>query len=195
MKSSRTAAAAAAIIVAALLTGIVAAFAAPNKPASAAGQDLSGLHAFDLRTGTWSSHHRRLKDRLAGSHEWEEFDGSQTWWPTLNGYGNADDNLFNTPKGEVRGVTVRAYDPKSAQWAIWWFDGRNPLGPLDPPMIGRFVGGIGTFYSDDTWRGKPIRVRFIWSAITRQGAHWEQAFSPDGGKTWETNWITDFHRP
>ena len=61
-------------------------------------------------------------------------------------------------------------------------------------MLGRFVGGVGTFYNDDTLRGKPIKVRFIWSNITRNAAHWEQAYSPDGGKTWETNWISDFTR-
>ncbi len=42
--------------------------------------------------------------------------------------------------------------------------------------------------------GKPIRVRFIWSHITRTPASWEQPFSLDGGKTWETNWYTDFKR-
>ena len=41
---------------------------------------------------------------------------------------------------------------------------------------------------------KPIRVRFTWSKMTPASAHWEQAFSPDGGKTWETNWIMDMQR-
>ena len=53
---------------------------------------------------------------------------------------------------------------------------------------------MGTFYADDTLRGKPIHVRFTWSGITADSAHWAQAFSPDGGKTWETNWTSDFHR-
>jgi hypothetical protein len=86
------------------------------------------------------------------------------------------------------------YDPKTGEWSIWWFDGRNPSGKLDPPVRGRFVNGVGTFLADDTLRGKPIRVRFIWSDITPTSAHWEQAFSPDAGKTWETNWITDFRK-
>ena len=76
-------------------------------------------------------------------------------------------------------------------WSIWWFDGRTPS-ELDPPVTGRFENGVGTFYSDDTFKGKPIRVRFTWSNITAASAHWEQAFSADGGKTWETNWTTDF---
>jgi hypothetical protein len=59
---------------------------------------------------------------------------------------------------------------------------------------GRFAHGVGTFYADDKLRGRPIKVRFTWSHMTPTAAHWEQAFSPDGGKTWETNWITDFKR-
>ena len=157
-------------------------------------QDLSGLHAFDLRVGKWKATHRRLKERLMGDTRWETFTGEQVWWKTLNGQGNADDNLLRLPGGDYWGFTMRAYDPSTGQWAIWWLDARNPGGAVDPPVRGRFVDGVGTFYADDTLRGKPIKVRFTWSNITAGGAHWEQAFSADGGKTWETNWYTDFEK-
>ncbi len=170
------------------------AYSSQDNPKPAAQGDLSGLHDFDFRTGHWEAHHRRLKERLAGSHEWVEFDGTQTLWQLMDGYANVDENIFKMPTGDVRGVTLRAYDPQTGQWAIWWLDGRNPFGELDPPVKGRFLNGVGTFYADDKLRGKPIRVRFVWSGITAETAHWEQAFSPDGGKTWETNWITDFRR-
>jgi hypothetical protein len=161
----------------------------PFKP------NLSGLHDFDLRAGEWVSHNRRLKERLAGSHEWVEFDGTQSFRLLMDGYANEDENVLNMPGGGAyKGVTLRAYDAKSGQWAIWWLDGRTPFGDLDPPVKGRFVNGVGTFYSDDMLRGKPVRVRFVWSNITADSAHWEQAFSPDGGKTWEVNWTTDFKR-
>jgi hypothetical protein len=156
--------------------------------------DLSGLHDFDLRAGEWLCHHRRLKERLAGSHEWQEFDGTQSFRLLIDGYANEDENVMNLPDGAYKGVTLRAYDPKTGQWAIWWLDGRTPFGDLDPPVKGRFVNGVGVFYADDTLRGKPVRVRFTWSNITANSAHWEQAFSPDGGKTWELNWVTDFTR-
>lgn len=65
---------------------------------------------------------------------------------------------------------------------------------LDPPVKGRLVNSVGTFYADDTLCGKPIRMRFTWSQITPTSAQWEQAFSPDGGKTWETNWTMEFRR-
>src|ERR1700733_13206715 len=157
-------------------------------------QDLSGLHAFDLRVGKWKIHNRVLKARLAGRHDWLGYDGAPTWWSILNGAGNVDDTFLDKPGDAYSGATLRAYDPKTGQWAIWWLDGRTPTGDLDPPVKGRFENGVGTFYSDDTLRGKTVRVRFTWSNITATSAHWEQAFSPDGGKTWEVNWIADFKR-
>lgn len=166
-----------------------------NPPPKAQKPNLSGLHDFDLMAGEWVAHHRRLKERLAGNHEWVEFDGTQSFRLLMGGYANEDENVLNLPGDVYKGVTLRAYDPKSGQWAIWWLDGRVPFGDLDPPVKGRFVNGVGTFYSNDTLRGKTVRVRFTWSNITGNSAHWEQAFSPDGGNTWEVNWITDFSRP
>ena len=131
---------------------------------------------------------------MAGSTTWDEFEGTQVFWQVMDGFGNVDDNVLELPGGTYHGVTLRAYDPKTGQWAIWWLDGRNPFGSLEPPVRGRFENGVGTFYADDTLRGKPIRVRFVWSGITATAAHWEQAFSPDGGQTWETNWVTDFRK-
>jgi hypothetical protein len=169
--------------------------ASQDNPPPPAAPNLTGLHAFDLRVGEWTCHNRKLKERLTGSHEWVEFDGAQSFRLLIDGYANVDENVFNiSGGGSYKGVTLRAYDPKTGEWAIWWLDGRNPFGELDPPVKGRFQNGIGIFYADDTLRGKPVRVRFTWSNITENTAHWEQAFSPDGGKTWEVNWITDFKR-
>ena len=89
---------------------------------------------------------------------------------------------------------LRAFDAKTRLWAIWWLDGRDAHRALDPPLKGRLRDGVGTFDADDTFNDRPIRVRYIWSQITPTSAHWEQAFSPDGGTTWETNWISDFRR-
>src|SRR5262245_47810724 len=151
------------------------------------------LHDFDLFFGSWQTQHRRLKERLANSNEWIEFDGTSRMEPLLGGYGNMDDNVFNMPGGTYRGVSMRAFDPKTRTWAIWWLDERFPH-TIDVPVIGSFKDGIGTFYADETFKGKPIKVRFLWSGITRTARQWEQAFSPDGGATWETNWVTRFTR-
>jgi hypothetical protein len=148
-------------------------------------------HDFDFHFGSWKVHHRQLRKRLANCDEWTEFGGSATAGPLLGGRGNMDDNLFHKPDGDYRGVTLRSFDPTTKTWAIWWLDERWPH-TIDAPMIGRFEDGVGTFYADETFEGKPIRVRFLWLDIAPTSHRWEQAFSPDGGKTWETNWITIF---
>ncbi|MFK2874558.1 DUF1579 domain-containing protein [Dyella lipolytica] len=155
---------------------------------------LSSLHDFDFLVGNWRVHHRKLKERLAGSHDWVEFDGTCSMRQLMNGWANVDDNVMSVPGSAYRGVGLRSYDPKTGLWAIWWLDGRDPFGNLDPPVKGHFVNGVGNFYSDDTLNGKPVRVRYTWSHITSTSARWEQAYSPDGGKTWETNWVMDFVR-
>ena len=154
----------------------------------------SGPHDFDFLVGHWQVHHRRLKERLANNHEWIEFEGTSVLRKVMGGYGNFDDNVLEMPGGAYRAVGLRSFDPKSGQWSIWWLDSRTPLGPLDPPVRGGFRDGIGTFFADDTFNGGPIRVRFEWSRITPTSCHWEQAFSTDGGATWETNWVMDFKR-
>lgn len=168
--------------------------ASQDTPKTVKSPDLSGLHDFDFFAGTWSTHSRKLRERCAGSHDWEQFDGTIRNYKLMNGQANVDDTEFDTPEGIYRGVAPRAYDPQRGLWAIWWIDGRNPLGPVDPPVRGRFVHGVGIFYADDTLRGKPIKVRFVWSHITATTAHWEQAFSCDDGKTWEVNWSQVLHK-
>jgi len=154
----------------------------------------SGIHDFDFFVGHWRVHHRRLKERLANSHEWIKFEGTTVAQKLMQGYGNIDDNVLEFPGDTYRAVTLRSFDPKSREWSIWWLDSRSPQGPLDPPVRGSFRDGVGTFYADDILNGKPIRVRFIWSKITATSCHWEQAFSSDKGASWETNWVMEFER-
>lgn len=155
--------------------------------------DDDGVHDFDFLIGAWQVQHLRLKERLAGSSEWIAFDGTHVAWPLLGGHGNVDDNVMNLPGGAYRGVSLRPFDPATRHWAIWWLDGRHPH-TIDVPVVGRFEGGVGTFFADESFRGQPIKVRFVWSQITPQSCQWEQAFSPDGGRTWETNWVSRFTR-
>ncbi|WP_242112733.1 DUF1579 domain-containing protein [Luteimonas aquatica] len=169
--------------------------ASQDTPKSAEGAgNLAGLHDFDFLVGDWKVRHRKLKARLVGSRDWTEFDGTLSMRKLMDGRANVGDNLFNTPDGPYRGIGFRAYDPKTGQWASWWLDGRNPFGALDPAIKGGFKDGIGTFEAVDTLQGKPIRMRVTWSRITAETARWEQAFSADGGKTWEVNWVSDFQR-
>lgn len=151
-------------------------------------------HDFDFLIGSWQVHHRRLKERLANNREWIEFEGTSVVQKVMGGYGTVDDNVIELPGGAYRAAGLKAFDRQSGQWSIWWLDARMPQGPLDPPVRGYFRDGVGTFYSDETFDGRPIRVRFRWSGITPTTCHWEQAFSIDGGASWETNWVMDFKR-
>lgn len=146
---------------------------------------------FDFFHGDWHVRHRRLRERLAGCDDWVEFDGTCRTRSLLGGAGNVDDNVLALPDGAYRAVTLRSFDPATGHWSIWWLDGRHP-DRLDPPMTGGFADGLGTFHCDDVFEGRPIRVRFLWRVADPDAPRWEQAFSVDGGATWETNWIMDF---
>lgn len=152
------------------------------------------LHDFDFLIGRWRVHHRRLKERLADNHDWVAFDGTSDVHKVLEGQGNVDDNVINLPGDPYRAVTLRVFDMQSGQWFIWWLDSRAPIGSLEPAVRGGFKDGVGEFYADDTFKGRSIRVRFIWSHITATTCRWEQAFSSDGGTSWEVNWIMAFER-
>jgi hypothetical protein len=152
-----------------------------------------GARDFDFFIGNWQVRHRRLKERLASCDEWLEFNGSTSVIAILGGAGNMDDNVLDMPGCKYRAATLRSFDIEKGIWSIWWLDGRYPT-HLDTPMQGRFENGAGMFYADDTFAGKPIRVRFIWSMPAPDQPRWEQAFSVDGGISWETNWIMNFQR-
>jgi hypothetical protein len=151
----------------------------------------AGVHDFDFLVGEWRVHHHRLKP---DSQEWVDFEGTCSNRKLMKGAANMEEHSLPAPYGAYRALALRAYDPKTDQWAIWWLDGRYPSGPLDPPVKGRFENGVGTFYGDYMQDGKAMRVRFLWSNITPTSARWEQSLSSDGGKTWATNWIMNFNR-
>jgi hypothetical protein len=113
--------------------------------------------------------------------------------PLLAGQGNIDDNVIELPAGPYRAASLRWFDPGLEEWSIWWLDARHG-GPLEPAMKGRFSDGVGLFHAEDVFEGRPVRVRFTWSGCHSASPRWEQAFSDDGGRNWETNWVMDFVR-
>ena len=151
-----------------------------------------GRDDFDFLVGRWTICHRRLNARLTGCTDWTEFKGSCVMQKTMQGLGNMDDNWVGLPEGGYGAVTFRRFDPALDRWSIWWLDSRYPN--IEPPVHGRFENGEGVFLGDDVFQGKPIKVRFVWSAITATSCQWRQAFSEDGGATWETNWEMWFTR-
>ena len=134
--------------------------------------------------GTWWVRHRRLKERLAASDRSRK-SGTSRAWSLLDGAGNVDDNVLEMPNGDLSSnLAFRTYEPWSERWSIWWLDGRTP-GRLDPPVVGGFKDGIGTFIGPDTFDGAADpRPLLFWSDITATTCRWEQAFSVDDGATW-----------
>ena len=151
-----------------------------------------GARDFDFELGKWTVRHRRLKARLCGCSEWEDFMGTADVRPILGGNGNVEDNVLHFPEATYRAIALRSFDPAKSTWAIWWLDARAPHS-LDVPVIGRFTDGVGQFYADDTHDGRPVQLRFQWHQNAGGTPRWDQALSDDGGATWETNWIMDFH--
>lgn len=176
----------------ALVTAVSAAFFANGAHAMTDAELEPHRHDWDWLEGSWRVRHHRLKARLMGSTEWEHFDGTCAMVRTMDGLGNMDDNWLDLPAGAYRAMGVRAFNPETRQWSIWWLDGR--VQTIDPPVRGGFSNGVGEFVGDDMLRGQPIIVRFRWSEITANSARWEQAFSPDGGASWEVNWWMEFAR-
>lgn len=150
-----------------------------------------GERDFDFWMGRWRGHNRRLRERLKGSTQWDEFEATIVARPLPGGLGNEDEYRTDFAGG-FTGMSFRFFDRTTKQWAIYWADSRR--GVLDPPVVGSFSGDTGIFEGTDTFEGRPIRVRFTWSRVSTATPRWEQAFSADGGRTWETNWVMEMTR-
>jgi len=174
----------------ALLIGLGLGFSAKPLHAaeSPAAAERDGQHDFDFLFGRWKVH---LKRKAAETDRWTESDGygvyRQVW-------GGANINEFVTENagGRVEGLTLRTYNPQTHQWSLYWASGRD--GTLSTAQVGQFSHGQGEFYAQDTADGKSVLVRYVWSKTTPTSAHFEQAFSKDGGKSWDVNWISDMTR-
>lgn len=169
---------------------------APSAPAAkenATPHD--GQHDFDWMIGTWKAHLKRLVKPLTGSTTWVEFEGTQVTRAVWGGRAIMDEFSVRNPETNtpVEGLTIRLYNPTARQWNIYWANATAGNFSL-PATVGRFTNGRGEFYDQEEFQGKTILVRYVWSDITPNSAHFEQAFSEDGGKTWEPNWISTITR-
>src|SRR5215469_5539906 len=152
-----------------------------------------GQHDFDFLLGSWKIHLKRRLRPLTGSNQWVEFDGTVVCRSIWNGLAEVEEFNVDSPEKKIyiQGLAVRLYNPKNHQWSIYWANRKN--GVFDAaPQIGHFTNGRGEFYGQDTTEdGRPVYVRFAWTNINSAAPHFEQAYSEDGGTTWEVNWITE----
>ncbi len=146
-----------------------------------------GRHDFDFEIGTWKTHLRRLVHPLTGSTTWVEYDGTTVVRKVWNGRANLVELVADGSAGHFEGLNLRLYNPQSHQWSLNFSNSID--GSLGQPTIGEFKDGRGEFFDQETLNGRAIFVRFVISDITPNSCRFEQAFSGDGGKTWEVNWI------
>lgn len=146
-----------------------------------------GQHDFDWEIGTWKTELRRLAKPLSGSREWVEYSGTSVVRGVLDGRANLVELRVAGPAGKIEGVSLRLYNPQAAQWSLNYAGARS--GSLTRPVHGGFRNGRGEFYGEEDLDGKIILVRFVISDITANSARFEQAYSDDGGRHWEINWI------
>jgi hypothetical protein len=160
---------------------------ASGTTAQQALQQRDGRHDFDFEIGTWKTHLSRLVNPLSGSNTWVEYEGTTVVRKVWNGLANLVELEAEGTAGRFQGLNLRLYNPQSRQWSLTFANANS--GTLGTPAIGEFRNGRGEFYSQETLNGRAILVRFVISDITPDSCRFEQAFSDDGGKTWEVNWV------
>ena len=148
---------------------------------------------FDFLLGKWQVRNKRLQARLVASSEWVQFparlEGGRR---VLDGLALMDQYKADFDGGYFEGLSLRVFNPATKQWVIYWLD-TNDL-ELTEQVVGAFKDGIGEFYGEEMFEGKPVKLRFIWSKISATSARWEQAYFDQARDAWETNWIMEFER-
>lgn len=151
-----------------------------------------GQRDFDFEIGAWQATVSRLQRPLSGSKDWVEYRGTSVVRKVWDGDANLGELDIAGPAGRIRGLSLRTYNPQTREWHIHWASSRD--GEVGPPMIGGFGNGRGEFYGREFLDGRAIYVRFIFSKMQADSFQIEQAFSVDGGRSWEPNWVAKFTR-
>jgi hypothetical protein len=166
---------------------------ANQTPTEQTADSHDGQHDFDFEFGSWKVQLKRLLHPLAGSNSWVELDGTSIVRTVWDGRANLGELDVTNGDSHIEGLSLRLYNPQTHEWSIYWANRRD--GNLGmPPMIGQFRNGRGEFFDQELFNGASIQARFIFSDVSPTSFRLEQAFSADGGKTWETNWIANFSR-
>lgn len=145
-----------------------------------------GQHDFDFSFGSWKTHIKRRLHPLTGSDTWVEFDGISVVRRVWSGRAGLGETEADGLTGHIEALSLRLYNPEAHEWSLMYANSQS--GTLSVPTIGEFKSGRGEFFDTEPFNGRNILVRNVWSDITPNSCHFEQAFSDDGGKTWEVNW-------
>ena len=185
-------------VLASALTSVSVASSQPAPatppPTTPAPTQHDGQHDFDFEAGTWRTHIARLIHPLTGSNTWAQYDGTSVVHKLWNGHANLLELQVEGPAGHIEALSLRLYDPGAHQWSLNFSNSR--IGTLGVPTVGSFHDGRGEFYDQEMIGDRMVWVRFLITDITPDSCHFEQAFSVDGGRSWEVNWVaTDTRIP
>jgi len=161
--------------------------AVPAQQASRVAERRDGQHDFVFELGVWKTHLKRLAHPLTGSTTWVELDGTTVVRKVWDGRANLAELETDAASGHLQVLSLRLYDPRARQWSL--NSANVGVGTLSVPTVGEFKDGRGEFFDQEAFNGRIILVRNIWSDITADSCRFEQAFSDDGGRSWEVNWI------
>lgn len=168
---------------------LVLVFLLPGSPASPSSTQAvrDGQNDFDFAIGSWRTHLSRLQHPLTGSTTWLEYEGTSVIRKVWDGRANLVELEVDGPTGHVQGLSLRLYNPRSGQWSLNFAN--SAAGTLSVPTVGEFRNGRGEFYDYEEFNGRMVWVRNVICNITPHAYRFEQAFSIDGGRSWELNWI------
>lgn len=176
-----------AAVIGALTCALTLAPPARGQPQPTGAERRDGRHDFDFDIGVWKTHLKRLVHPLSGSSEWVELDGTTTVRKIWDGRANLAELTTDVASGHLQVLSLRLYDPRARQWSLNTANAN--AGSLGVPTVGEFKNGRGEFFDQESIDGRTVLVRNVWLDISAESCRFEQAFSDDGGKTWEVNWV------
>lgn len=173
-----------------VVPAVVAADPAPAAAAAPTPRD--GQHDFDFNIGVWRTHIKRVLDPFAGAGNSIELNGTVTVRKVWDGRAQLEEIETDGPNGHWEGMTLFLYNPGAHQWSQSFINSK--VGELGSPLVGSFSNGRGELFSQDTFKGRSILVRGVWSDITPDSHHYEESYSQDGGRTWQPAFIANLTR-
>jgi hypothetical protein len=143
---------------------------------------------FEFNMGSWKTDIRAATSPLSSPGSWSHLQGTHVVYRVWDDWADIGQLEVDGPQGHIEYMALRLYDRETRQWRVYFANGKS--GTLEPPMVGEFKDGVGTFVGLDDMDGKSVLIRNVWSGITARSCHQDWAVSVDGGKTWVPTWIS-----
>jgi hypothetical protein len=145
-------------------------------------------HDFDFNIGRWKTRIRAVLKPLSAPAVWSDLQGTHVVYRVWDDWADLGQLQVDGPGGHLEFLALRMYDRRTHQWRVYFAN--SDSGTLEPPMVGEFRNGVGTFVFLGETEGRTVLVRNVWSGITSRSCHQDWAISADGGRTWVPTWVS-----